>query len=103
MQGGPRSPSAAQRARMPTRSGDREVRTDVKPIEENEVLLTVEIPSDVVKTSYERTLSRLLRETQVPGFRKGRVPRQIVLQRLGEDYVRTRLSTTRCRIGTSRR
>jgi trigger factor len=88
MHGGPRSPSAAQRALMPTRSGDREVRTDVKPIEENEVLLTVEIPSDVVKTSYERTLSRLSRETQVPGFRKGRVPRQIVLQRLGEDYVR---------------
>ncbi len=64
------------------------MRTDVKSIEENEVLLTVEIPSDVVKTSYERTLSRLARETQVPGFRKGRVPRQIVLQRLGEDYVR---------------
>ena len=64
------------------------MRTDVKSVEENEVLLSVEIPSDVVKTSYERTLSRLVRETQVPGFRKGRVPRQIVLQRLGEDYVR---------------
>ena len=25
----------------------------------------------------------------MPGFRKGRVPRQIVLQRLGEDYVRS--------------
>ena len=65
------------------------MRTDVKSIEENEVLLTVEIPSDAVKTSYERTLARLARETQVPGFRKGRVPRQIVLQRLGEDYVRS--------------
>jgi trigger factor len=89
MDGDPRSPNAAQRARVPMRSGDREVRTDVKSIEQNEVLLTVEIPSDVVKTSYERTLSRLARETQVPGFRKGRVPRQIVLQRLGEEYVRS--------------
>jgi hypothetical protein len=59
MDGGPRSPNAAQSARVPIGSGDREVRTDVKSIEENEVLLTVEIPSDVVKTSYERTLSRL--------------------------------------------
>ena len=89
MHGAPWNPSAARRARVLMRGGDREVKTDVKPIEENEVLLTVAIPSEVVKTSYERTLARLARETQVPGFRKGRVPRQVVLQRLGEDYVRS--------------
>jgi trigger factor len=64
------------------------VKTDVKPSAENEVVLTVEVPAESVKKMYERTLSRLQRETNMPGFRKGHVPRQLVLQRLGEDYVR---------------
>jgi trigger factor len=64
------------------------VKTDVRPSAENEVVLSVEVPADTVKKMYERTLNRLQRETDLPGFRKGHVPRPIVLQRLGEDYVR---------------
>ena len=64
------------------------MKTDVKPSAENEVVLSVEVPAETVKKMYERTLNRLQRETNLPGFRKGHVPRPIVLQRLGEDYVR---------------
>jgi len=64
------------------------VKTDAEPSAENEVVLTVEVPKDDVKRFYERTLSRLRGELQVPGFRKGHVPRQLVVQHLGEDYVR---------------
>ena len=63
------------------------MKTDVKPVAENEVELAVEVPRDDVEAKVERTISRLARETSIPGFRKGRVPRQIVLSRLGEDYV----------------
>jgi trigger factor len=52
-------------------------------------VLHVEIPHDSVAQMYERTLRRITREAQVPGFRKGKVPRQIVLQRLGAEYVRS--------------
>jgi trigger factor len=65
------------------------VKTEVKPAGENEVVLEIEVPLDDVRQRYDRTLTRLARETQVPGFRKGRVPRAIVLQRLGEDYIRS--------------
>jgi trigger factor len=64
------------------------VKTDVKPSAENEVVLTIEVPAEMVEKMYERTLSRLARESNLPGFRKGHVPRQLVLQRLGEEYVR---------------
>jgi len=63
------------------------VKTEVKPVAENEVELAVEVPRDDVEAKVERTISRLQRETNVPGFRKGKVPRQIVLNRLGQDYV----------------
>jgi trigger factor len=63
------------------------VKTEVKPVAENEVELAVEVPRDDVEAKVERTISRLSRETTIPGFRKGKVPRQIVLSRLGEEYV----------------
>jgi trigger factor len=63
------------------------VKTEVKPVAENEVELAVEVPRDDVEAKVERTISRLARETTIPGFRKGKVPRQIVLSRLGEDYI----------------
>ncbi len=63
------------------------MKTEVKPVAENEVELAVEVPRDDVEAKVERTMSRLQRETNVPGFRKGKVPRQIVLNRLGQDYV----------------
>ncbi len=64
------------------------MKTEVKPSSENEVVLTVEVPKDDVQRMYDRTLTRVQRETQLPGFRKGHVPRQLVVQRFGEDYLR---------------
>ena len=66
------------------------MKTEVKPVAENEVELAVEVPRDDVESKIERTITRLSRETTMPGFRKGKVPRQIVLSRLGEDYVLSR-------------
>jgi trigger factor len=63
------------------------VKTEVSPAAENEVVLSVEVSQEAVASMYERTLTRLSREIQIPGFRKGRVPRDIVVSRLGEDYV----------------
>lgn len=65
------------------------MKTEVKSVAENEVLLEVEVPQEEVQRSYERTLKRLAREVSLPGFRKGKVPVQMVIARLGEDYVRS--------------
>jgi trigger factor len=65
------------------------VKTEVSPAAENEVVLSVEIPQEAVARMYERTLARLAREVEIPGFRKGKVPRDMVVSRLGDDYVRS--------------
>jgi trigger factor len=65
------------------------VKTEVRASAENEVVLAVEVPHETVRTMYERTLTRLSREAQIPGFRKGRVPREVVVNRLGVEYIRS--------------
>ncbi|MBN2203626.1 MAG: trigger factor [Thermoleophilia bacterium] len=64
------------------------MKTEVSPAAENEVVLSIEVPQEAVAQMYERTLKRLAGEVQIPGFRKGKVPRAMVLSRLGEEYVR---------------
>lgn len=63
------------------------MKTQVNPVAENEVQIEVEIPSEEVDRRFDQTLTRVARETTLPGFRKGRVPKQMVLQRFGADYV----------------
>jgi len=63
------------------------VKTEVQPVAENEVMVSVEVPQDEVDRRYERTLTRVAREASLPGFRKGRVPKQIIVSRFGKDYV----------------
>ena len=63
------------------------MKTEVKPVAENEVLLEIEVPADDVRAKVATTIKRLSREIQVPGFRKGHVPGTIVVGRLGKEYV----------------
>ncbi|MEZ5126682.1 MAG: trigger factor [Thermoleophilia bacterium] len=64
------------------------MKTKVDPAAENEVALSVEIPADAVRRAYDRTLSALRNELEIPGFRKGRVPRNMVVAHFGEDVIR---------------
>lgn len=64
------------------------MKTEVKPGAENEVVVAVTVPREDVRRAYDRTLARLRAELQLPGFRKGRVPPPLVVQHLGEEYIR---------------
>lgn len=46
--------------------------------------LTVEVAAEKVKGEYEKQLKDLSHSAQVPGFRRGRVPRKLLLNRFGE-------------------
>lgn len=50
--------------------------------------LEIEIPSESTSQAYEKTLQQLIRNANIPGFRKGKVPRQIVLQRYGTRSIK---------------
>jgi trigger factor len=46
---------------------------------------TVTVPADVVDATFERVLGALARQVKVPGFRPGRAPRGVLIQRIGAD------------------
>src|SRR6059058_1070531 len=65
------------------------VETQVEEIAENRVRLTVQVPSHDVHHAVEHAAGDLAQSVKVPGFRKGRVPRQVLLQRVGRERLMT--------------
>jgi trigger factor len=54
---------------------------------DSRVRLDVEVPADSVEKALNRVAAELGRDMKIPGFRKGKVPPQVVLQRLGREQV----------------
>ena len=50
--------------------------------------LHIEIPAEVSKQTYEKVLKKLIKSVRVPGFRPGKVPRQVFLQRFGSAQIK---------------
>jgi trigger factor len=63
------------------------LKTKVEELPESRVRLEVEVPSAEVKHAVEHAASDLAASTKIPGFRKGKVPRQVLMARLGRDRV----------------
>jgi len=57
------------------------VKTSSKP--HSRIAVEVEVPPDRCKNSYDEALSKLSRSVSIPGFRKGKVPKAVVIQQLG--------------------
>jgi len=62
-----------------------QVQTQVEELPENRVRLTVQVPSRDVHHAVEHAATDLAASVKIPGFRKGKVPRQVLLQRVGRD------------------
>ena len=65
------------------------MQTQVEELPENRVRLTVQVPSHDVHHAVEHAAEDLAQSVKVPGFRKGRVPRQVLLQRVGRERLMT--------------
>src|ERR1700752_650444 len=65
------------------------VQTQVEELPENRVRLTVQVPSHDVPHAVEHAADDLAQSIKVPGFRKGKVPRQVLLQRVGRERLMT--------------
>lgn len=50
--------------------------------------LEIEIPAEMSKKIYEKVVQDLSRTARIPGFRKGKVPRQVLLQRFGSQSIK---------------
>jgi trigger factor len=65
------------------------VQTEVEELADNRVRVTVQVPSHDVHHAVEHAASDLARSVKIPGFRKGKVPRQVLVQRVGRERLMT--------------
>jgi trigger factor len=54
----------------------------------SQIGLEIEIPAETTKNTHEKVVNNLAKSANIPGFRPGKVPRQILLQRLGTKAVK---------------
>ncbi|NJL84719.1 MAG: trigger factor [Leptolyngbyaceae cyanobacterium SM1_1_3] len=55
---------------------------------DSQIGLEIEITAEMSKQAYEQVLRKFTRSANIPGFRKGKVPRQVLLQRFGQAQVK---------------
>ena len=59
------------------------VSTSTTELEQSKVRLDVEVPGDEVERELQRVARAAAQDMKIPGFRKGKVPPQVVIQQLG--------------------
>ena len=63
------------------------VKTSTTELADSRVRLDVEVEPKAVEAEVQRAAQALARDMKIPGFRKGKVPPQVVLQRVGREAV----------------
>lgn len=61
------------------------MKVSTEPIENSQVTLNIEMETTEVDKYLERAYSRLVKSVSVPGFRKGKTPRDILERHIGKD------------------
>jgi trigger factor len=63
------------------------MKTTIEEKSETQYVIRVEIPPDVVDRKLEEVYRRVVRTLEIPGFRKGRIPRGYLEMRFGKDFL----------------
>ena len=63
------------------------MKTQVSELADNRVRLDIEVPAHDVDHAFDHALSDLSRSVRVPGFRKGKAPKPLVMRQVGRDLV----------------
>jgi trigger factor len=63
------------------------MQTTITELPDSKVKIDVEVGADVLAKRLDRAAKELAGELKVPGFRKGKVPPQLVIQRVGREAV----------------
>ena len=63
------------------------VKTTTTELPESRVRVDAEVPPEEVERSLQTAARRLARDLRIPGFRRGKVPPPVVIQRIGRETV----------------
>lgn len=67
---------------------DTKISTSTEQLDGGRIKLRVEVDPDALKPAIDAVYRRWAKEIKVPGFRKGKVPRQLIDTRVGPDVIR---------------
>jgi len=59
-----------------------------EPLENRQIQLTIEVEEERAQQAMQRMARQIARQVNIPGFRKGKAPYELIVQRYGEDTVR---------------
>jgi len=59
-----------------------------EPLENRQLLLTIEVDEERAQQAMRQVARQIAKQVSIPGFRKGKAPYSLVLQRYGEDTIR---------------
>jgi hypothetical protein len=68
------------------------VKVTLEKKEKNQVFLEVEVDNAQVKRAVENAYRAVSQQVNIPGFRKGKAPRQLVEKTVGLDYIKNEAS-----------
>src|SRR3954469_12930671 len=63
------------------------MQAQVEELGDSKVRLTVEVPGADLKHAVDHAASDLAESAKIPGFRKGKVPLPVLVQRIGRDRI----------------
>ena len=58
----------------------------VEKLEKNMAKLTIEVPAEELEAAIEKAYQKNKGKIQIPGFRKGKVPRKMIEQMYGKEF-----------------
>ena len=60
-----------------------ELKVNVTDLPENRISVELEVPAARCKSSYDSALARMGSSIRLPGFRPGKIPKQVIIQQIG--------------------
>ena len=63
------------------------MKSNCEKIEENKVKLTIEVDEEQVEDALEKAYNKVKKQVNIPGFRKGKVPRKILETKFGPEVL----------------
>lgn len=63
------------------------MKTDVKKLEKNKVKMRVEVPPADVAQALNRAATTIAERVNIPGFRKGKIPYPVLVQKVGKEAI----------------
>ena len=65
-----------------------ELQVTVTELPENRISVQLEVPAVRCKASYDNALVRIGSSIRLPGFRPGKIPKQVIIQQIGTDRIK---------------